>query len=231
MLNIAGYKFVVLTELEALKASLHQHSLCNGLKGTILLSAEGININLAGDVSAINEWKSYIKSDSRFADVLFHETYSESQPFRHLKVKIKKEIITLRQPCIPITEKRASCMSPLHLKQWLDENRDFTLLDTRNECEVAVGTFNGAVHLHLNHFGELPTALDGIEKDKPIVMFCTGGIRCEKAALYMETVGFKQVYQLDGGILGYFAQIGMAHYTGSCFVFDERGAVDAGSFT
>lgn len=228
ILNIAGYKFISLShDIHALREQLFTRANELAIKGTILLSHEGINLNLAGIPSAITTFKNYLKDQALFADLSFHETYSAHLPFKVLKVKIKKEIITIKQPEACPLASRAPSISPHELKQWLDEKRDITLLDTRNDYEVRFGTFAGALNLHLKDFGEFPKALDQVDKNKPVVMFCTGGIRCEKAAVYMLNKGHTDIYQLDGGILGYFAQVGGAHYDGECFVFDERIAVDA----
>jgi UPF0176 protein len=227
ILNIAGYKFISLNGLSVLRTQLFEQCGSLHLKGTILLSKEGININLAGLKQNMSHFLSFLKNDSRFEDISFHESYSNTLPFKRLKIKIKKEIITLRKPEADPVFKRAPSLSPALFKQWLDEKRDVTLLDTRNDYEVRFGTFTHAVNLAIADFCEFPTSLDKIERDKPIVMFCTGGIRCEKAALYLIEQGCNQVYQLDGGILGYFAKVGGAHYEGECFVFDERVSVDA----
>ncbi len=165
--------------------------------------------------------------DERFADLSFRESFSQSISFKRLKVKIKKEIITMNQPGIHPEQARAPSISPQELKQWLDEKREVILLDTRNEFEVNYGSFNSAMHLGLKNFSEFPDAVKTLKCDKPVVMFCTGGIRCEKAALSMFNQGFSEVYQLDGGILNYFSQVGQAHYQGGCFVFDDRVVVQA----
>ncbi|HTM64472.1 MAG TPA: rhodanese-like domain-containing protein [Gammaproteobacteria bacterium] len=227
-LNIAGYKFIELNDLTSLRNSLQDKCSSLQLKGTILLSPEGINISLAGTKQAVMSFKTSLAGDERFADMRFHHTYSSYLPFKHLKVKLKNEIITLRQGDVaPVNVNRAPDISPSELKRWLDEKRDITLLDTRNDYEYRFGTFAGALNLHIHNFGELPEAVRNLDKQKPLVMFCTGGIRCEKAAIYMMNQGFSEVYQLDGGILGYFAQAGGAHYEGECFVFDERIALDS----
>lgn len=227
ILNIAGYKFIALSyDLNALRNHLVTKCGELELKGTILLSSEGINLSLAGSLPNTMSFMSHLKTDLRFADIRFHETFSETIPFNTLKVKLKKEIITLNKSEVNAVQMRAPSLTPEDFKQWLDEKRDLTLLDTRNDYEVRFGTFTGAKNLHLNDFGEFPEALADVDKDKPIVMFCTGGIRCEKAALYMLHHGYSHIYQLDGGILGYFAKVGGAHYTGECFVFDERVALD-----
>lgn len=224
--HIAGYKFTQLTDLAALQAKFLSKSESLSLMGTILLSNEGININLAGTPEHIREFRSWLPSDKRFANISFHETSAAEQPYRHLKVKIKNEIITLRQPDVDALCDRAPAVTPAELKKWLDEKREITLLDTRNDYEVQFGTFDNAVNLHINDFGHFPDATASLDKEKPVVMFCTGGIRCEKASLYMLNHGFKEVYQLDRGILGYFADVGGAHYHGECFVFDERVAIN-----
>jgi UPF0176 protein len=225
ILTIAGYKFITLNELASLRVELL--TLCErlDLRGTILLSVEGINISLAGKQEQVETFKVTLEQDPRFADMTYHHSGASAQPFQRLKIKLKKEIITMKQPDANPLATRAPAIAPAQLKQWLDEHRDITLLDTRNDYEVELGTFEGATNLHLAHFTELPGAVQALDKKKPVVMFCTGGIRCEKAALYMMNQGFDEVYQLDGGILGYFAKVGGAHYDGGCFVFDERVSI------
>jgi len=223
--NIAGYKFIPLNDLDALRQDLMHCCSENNLKGTILLSNEGINIFLAGTPTEIATFKKHLAADDRFADISFRISYSTFTPFKRLKIKCKKEIITMRRPEIKPTEQRAKNLSPNELKKWLDEKRDITLLDTRNIFEISHGTFENAVDLQLKDFSEFPEAANQVVGNKPVVMFCTGGIRCEKAALHMQNLGYPDVYQLDGGILNYFEQIGSAHYRGGCFVFDERIAL------
>jgi UPF0176 protein len=227
ILNIAGYKFVALTELPALKALLIAKCQEQSLKGTILLSPEGINLSLAGTLENVRFFQNFLKMDQRFSDMSFRESTSDFIPFKRMKVKVKKEIITLRKPNVRPAQHRAPSISPQELKNWLDEQRDITLLDTRNDFEVQAGTFHNAVNLHLKDFCEFAEKSEQVTRDKPIVMFCTGGIRCEKAAILLDQKGYKNVYQLDGGILNYFAAVGDAHYDGGCFVFDEREIVDA----
>jgi len=217
--NIAGYKFIALSELPELRAMLLEKCQDLAIKGTILLSPEGINMNLAGPTDNITLFKALLQSDDRFFDITFHESKSALQSFEFLKVKIKKEIITLRSPDIHPEIKRAPSITAQELKQWLDEGRDITLLDARNNYEVHFGTFKGAVNPEIDSFGAFPKAASTVNPNKPIVTFCTGGIRCEKAALHLLQEGFQQVFQLDKGILGYFKEIGSAHYDGECFVF------------
>jgi UPF0176 protein len=221
-LNSASYQFVELTDLDQLQQVLKAKCQALSIKGTILLSPEGINMGLSATPEDMAAFKTFLLADSRFAGMTFREGYSETCSFQRLKIKLKKEIITMRQPQVNAVTKRAPAVQPKDLKQWLDEKRDITLLDTRNDYEIEFGTFAQAVNPHINHFSEFPTILDQIDKNKPVVMFCTGGVRCEKAALYMEQQGYKEVYQLDGGILNYFKEVGGAHYQGGCYVFDER---------
>lgn len=227
ILNVAGYKFTRLSDLPSRRTALLERAHHLGIKGTILLSLEGINLNLAGFPERIELFINEITNDPLFSDINFHESYSTYQPFKYMRVKIKKEIITLRQAHVDPINETAPAISPAHLKQWIDEKRDFTLLDTRNDYEFQFGTFENATHLQIKDFGEFPKAMEQIQRDKPVVMFCTGGIRCEKAAIVMQNAGYQNVYQLQGGILGYFKEVGGDYFKGECFVFDQRVAVDA----
>lgn len=224
ILNIAGYKFINLNELEQWREKLLELCSAHELCGTILLSHEGMNITLAGKPSQVNLFKNTI--NLFFPDMTFKESFSDFIPFKKLKVKIKPEIITFRQDQLQLESRRAPTVTPTELKQWLDEKRDLTLLDTRNDYEVRFGTFKNAIHLAIDDFCELANKSKEIPRDKPIVMYCTGGIRCEKAGLYLMDEGFTNVYQLEGGILNYFNQVGSEHYDGECFVFDERISLD-----
>lgn len=228
--NIAAYKFVKLQELGNLKLKLLKE--CNklGIKGTILLSPEGINLMLSAPLDAIVAIKDFLASIPEFHDLSYKDSLSDSYAFKRMLIKIKAEIITLRDPAIDPSQLTGQYLSPVEFKQWLDEQRDILVLDTRNEFEMEYGTFNNAVNLHIERFTQFPEAikqLDNSAKEKPVVMFCTGGIRCEKASAVMLNQGYKQVYQLDGGIFNYFQQCGNAHYHGSCFVFDERVALNS----
>ena len=227
ILNIAGYKFILLDELSALRARFLAIGKEQQLRGTILLSTEGINLSLCATPDNIALFKQFLLSDARFRDITFRESVSTFQPFRRLKVKLKKEIITMRCTDIKPETEKAPCLSPEDFKKWLDEKRDVTLLDARNDYEVQFGTFEKAVNLRMHDFSEFPQAAEKLQRDKPIVMFCTGGIRCEKAALHLANAGFTDVYQLEGGILNYFAKVGNDHYQGECFVFDGRVSLDA----
>lgn len=235
VLNIAAYKFVTLDDLPTLRDQLRAACEYSQLKGTILLAPEGINLFMAGAEAGIEAFLADLRSRPAFADIETKESWSTSQPFGKLLVKLKKEIIPLGRPDIDPARNPAPRLSPAELKRWLDQGhddngREVVLLDTRNTYEVERGTFTGAVDMKLDIFrnfgGRLPAVADAL-KDKTVVSFCTGGIRCEKAAPLMLKEGFRNVYQLDGGILKYFEDCGQAHFVGDCYVFDERAALDS----
>ncbi len=235
VLNIAAYKFVTIADRSPLRESLREQCESLGLKGTILLAHEGINLVMAGEESAINTFLSGLRGRAEFADLVVKQSWSAEQPFGKLLVKLKQEIIPLGRPDIDPARNPAPRLAPADLKRWLDQGhddqgREVLLLDTRNTYEVERGTFAGAVDMHLDIFrnfgGRLPAVAPAL-KDKTVVSFCTGGIRCEKAAPLLVKEGFTDVYQLDGGILKYFEDCGSAHFVGECYVFDERVAVDS----
>ena len=233
-INIAAYKFITIDDLPELHLQLKTLSETLALRGTILLAPEGINLFLAGPREAIDAFLEKLRSDARFSDLAVKESLSEKQPFRRLNVKIKKEIITMRMPAIEPEKGRAATVDAHTLKRWLDQGHDdhgrpVTLLDTRNAFEVDIGSFDNAVDYRISKFSEFPDKIAEHQSDlaeHTVVSFCTGGIRCEKAALHMKSIGLEHVYQLDGGILKYFEEVGGAHYHGECFVFDYRTALD-----
>lgn len=228
-INHSAYKFTPLHDLPALKARLKSLAEGQTLKGTILLSPEGINLFVAGTRLAVDTLWAELRTLNGLADLTPKESLSEEQPYNRMLVKIKKEIIAFGVEGIDPSQRPAPKLAARTLKQWLDEGKPLTLLDTRNDYEVRMGTFRGAIPAGIDHFREFPAAVGRLPpemKDQPIVMFCTGGIRCEKAGPFMQQVGFKNVFQLDGGILKYFAECGGAHYEGECFVFDRRVGVD-----
>lgn len=235
VVNISCYKFVSLADREALKADLAARCLALHLKGTILLAPEGINVFLAGSREAIDAIVAHLRADPRFADLQPKESLSAEPPFRKMRVRLKKEIITMKMPLIRPEAGRAPAVAAAQLKRWLDRGcddagRPLVMLDTRNDYEVAAGSFDNAIDYAIGVFSELPPRLAGHLDDfsgKTVVSFCTGGIRCEKAAIHMKAIGIEHVYQLEGGILKYFEEVGGAHYHGDCFVFDEREAVSA----
>ncbi len=229
ILNISTYKFVSLDNLPKRREYLKSLADSLQLKGTILLSPEGINMFLAGEREQIKAFFEQFHKDPLFADVEPKESVSQGRPFRRMLVRLKKEIIAFGIDEVDPECETSPKLPPVELKQWLDEGRKVRLLDTRNDYEIELGTFHNAEHLNIHHFREFPEALKQLPesaKDEPVVIFCTGGIRCEKAGPLMEQAGFKHVYQLRGGILKYFEEAGGAHWDGSCFVFDGRVALD-----
>ncbi len=231
-LNISTYKFTPFEagELPVLQERLRGVCAERALKGTILLSTEGINLFVAGLPENVAALVSELRTLAGLSDLSPKESLSSEQPFNRMLVKIKKEIIAFGVDGIDPARKPAPKLAPRTLKQWLDEGRPVTLLDTRNDYEVRLGTFKGAVDPRIDHFREFPDAVRKLPEElkaQPIVMFCTGGIRCEKAGPFMVREGFQEVFQLDGGILKYFEECGGAHYDGECFVFDRRVGVNS----
>jgi UPF0176 protein len=229
ILNIAAYRFVALDDLPELRREMRARCTALGLKGTVLLAEEGINLFLAGAEAGIESFLCALRADARFAPIEVKRSWSAAQPFKRLLVKIKREIVTMGHPEIDPARTPAPRLAPRELKRWLDEGRNLVLLDTRNQFEVEMGTFDHTLSLGLKSFREFPLATPALAekaRERTVVTFCTGGIRCEKAAPWLISQGFREVYQLDGGILNYFEQCGGAHFRGACFVFDERGALD-----
>ncbi len=227
--NIAAYRFASLGGLKEMRGRLVEQCRAWNLKGTILLSTEGINLFVAGGAAEIDLLLAELRAVPGLEDLAPKISVSDQQPFNRMLVRIKKEIIAFGVAGIEPQKRTSRKIAPATLKQWLDEGRPVTLLDTRNDYEVKLGTFRGAKTLGLDHFREFPAAVGKLPapmKQQPIVMFCTGGIRCEKAGPFMEREGFLNVFQLDGGILKYFEEVGGAHYDGECFVFDQRVGVD-----
>jgi UPF0176 protein len=229
VLNIAGYKFEPLNDVEGLVPEFQ--SVCDDLdlKGSVYLSSNGINFSLAGSEEAVQQYLYFMEQDKRFLDIPLKKTYSETQPFRRMKVRQKKEIISLGRDDINPRELTGDYVTPQELCAIYENNEDVIVLDTRNEYETRVGLFENAVDLQLDTFRDFPDAIEQLPeeyKDKKIVMYCTGGIRCEKASAVMLKAGFSDVKQLEGGVLDYFKETGGKYWNGDCFVFDERVALD-----
>ena len=221
---------MTLGDLRALQADLRAKCSQMGMRGTILLSPEGINLFVAVSPGAADEFVKYLRTIPGLAQLSPKISESDHQPFNRMLVKIKKEIIAFGVSGIDPGRRPAPRVSPKMLREWLDQGRPVTLLDTRNTYEIKLGTFRGARTLGLAHFRQFPLAAASLPahlKEEPIVTFCTGGIRCEKAAPFLREAGFTQVFQLDGGILGYFEECGGEHFEGDCFVFDKRVALDS----
>lgn len=242
--NIAAYKFVGIPKPAEWQPVIKERCDQLHLKGTVLLATEGINLFLAGKRESIDEFLKFLQGDDffggRFSVLDIKESFSSNQPFKKMVVRVANEIITMRHPMIRPEDSRAPHVDAETLKKWLDqghddEGRELVLLDTRNDFEVEMGTFQNALNLDIEKFSDFPDAIgttmskaENSLNDKTIVSFCTGGIRCEKAALYLQEKGHPKVFQLDGGILRYFEDVGGAHWQGECFVFDERVSLDPG---
>ena len=233
ILNISAYKFVDIEDPQRLREPWLASALEKNLKGTILLSQEGVNLFLAGSQEAVRAFVGFMHQDARFADIAPKESWSALQPFKRMVIKCKREIIRMNHPTIRPAGGRAPAVAADTVKRWLDQGHDdhgrpVVTLDTRNAFEVDAGAFEGAINWRISRFSEFPAAAQAHRSElegKTVVSYCTGGIRCEKAALYLKELGLESVYQLEGGILKYFEQVGGAHYRGDCFVFDERVAL------
>ncbi|HEY0332669.1 MAG TPA: sulfurtransferase [Stenotrophomonas sp.] len=235
IVNTAAYHFVAVADPQGLADAIAEQADQRGLKGTALVAGEGINLFLAGTGEGIDGFYDWLRQDVRFAGLRIKVSLSETLPFARMKTKVKPEIISFRHDqATPLQQARAPSVGPRQLRDWLrqghdDQGRRVVMLDTRNQQEVVHGTFEDALTLPITRFTELPQALAPHREalaDATVVSFCTGGIRCEKAALWMREDGMANVLQLEGGILGYFEEVGGEGYAGGCFVFDERVALD-----
>jgi UPF0176 protein len=232
-LTAALYKFVSLPDYKSLQAPILDACLSNNIKGTLLLAEEGINGTIAGLPQDIHNLLHFLRSDARFenrfADLEHKESFASEHPFYRMKVKLKKEIVTLGVPGVSPTNKVGTYVKP---EDWnaLISDPDVILIDTRNDYEVDIGTFKGAIDPKTTTFREFPEYVAehfDKTKHKKVAMFCTGGIRCEKASSYMMDQGFEEVYHLQGGILKYLETVPESEsmWEGECFVFDQRVAV------
>lgn len=233
VLNIAAYRFVAIDDPPALRAHLAEEASSRGLRGTVLVAPEGLNLFLAGPEAEVRAFLATLRADPRFLGMVAKESWSGFVPFDRLKVKLKREIIAFRREGVDPLGAPAPFVDPPTLKRWLDQGHDddgkpVILLDTRNREEIAHGSFENALTLPIDDFVQLPEALEA-ERARlqagTVVSFCTGGIRCEKAAPLLRAQGFGDVRQLEGGILGWFEQAGGSHWRGACFVFDQRVAL------
>ncbi len=227
--NIAGYRFVNLNDRDELQT--YYRSVCEdlGLKGTVLLAPEGINFFVAGTEPSVDGFVEHLERDKRFTAIQLKRSFTEYQPFNRMNVRKKNEIISVGMDSINPAEFTGDDIQPEAFKAMLDKGTPVHVLDTRNDYELRVGTFENSIDLGIRTFRAFPEAISKLPesmKDEEIVMFCTGGIRCEKASAIMLNAGFTKVKQLKGGILGYFEAVGGAHWDGDCFVFDQRVAVN-----
>jgi len=234
VLNISAYLFVVLDDPEAVRVRVASIAEAHALLGTVLVAHEGINLFVAGPAAGVRAFVESLREDPRLAGLQAKESWSDTVPFRKLLVKVKREIIRMDHPTIRPQAERAPAVSAETLARWLDQGhdddgREVVTLDTRNAFEVDHGAFDDAIDWRIAKFSDFPAALAAHRaalEGKTVVSYCTGGIRCEKAAMLMREVGLDHVYQLDGGILKYFEQTDGAHFHGNCFVFDERRTLD-----
>jgi UPF0176 protein len=222
---ILFYKYVPIRNAEILAAE--QRALCAALelKGRILIASEGINGTLAGPVEGVNRYVATLKADARFSDIEIKTSAGSAGTFPKLVIKVRSEIVTLNAGAI--TPDKDNQLSPTEWKRMMEENPDAVPLDIRNRFESDAGKFENAVVCDIEHFRELPQYVDRLQslKDKTVLMYCTGGIRCEKASALFRNKGFKNVFQLHGGIAAYQEQFGNEHWQGECFVFDQRMTV------
>ncbi len=231
-LTAALYKFVELPDFAELKAPLLACCEDNKVKGTILLAEEGINGTIAGLPQDVYAVLAFLRRDPRLADLTHKEAFSEKLPFYRMKVRLKREIVTMGIPGINPNQMVGEYVKPEEWNKLLDDP-DVVVVDVRNDYEVAIGTFKGAIDPKTKSFSELPEWVrqESSLRNKPkVAMFCTGGIRCEKSTAFLRTEGFEQVYHLEGGILKYLETVpeSESRWEGECFVFDERVSVGHG---
>lgn len=226
----AMYKFVTLDNYEDMRAPLLDTMEKNGIKGTLLLAKEGINGTVSGTRSGIDALLHYLNQDERINPISFKESFDEEQPFYRTKVKLKKEIVTMGVEGIDPRKTVGTYVKPQDWNQLISDP-DVTVIDTRNDYEIEIGTFKHAINPNTESFREFPDyvakQLDP-SKNKKVAMFCTGGIRCEKSTAYLKEQGFDEVYHLEGGILKYLEEVPKEEslWEGDCFVFDNRVAVN-----
>lgn len=231
--NTAGYQFKSVADVDSVHEQVQSLCAQTHLKGNVFISPEGINLSLAGSASDMDHALDQLRTVCGFDRLLLSVTHSDMIPFRRLLVRTREELVPGPEPAAAAGARdpvHASYITSDELRHWLSTGCEVTLLDLRNSFEYELGTFNHAQHLGLRHFRELRSAaprLAGLAKEKPLVTFCTGGIRCEKGAPYIAGLGFRQVYQLKGGVLDYLKKFKDEHWHGDCFVFDERVSLDS----
>jgi len=226
LIHIAGYRFFSLENPEKLREPLLKFCRERDLKGSLLLAPEGVNLYLSGPQSNIREIQNYLHEQLKFPEIIYKETHSKKHAYSKMLVKVRNEIVTMGFPEIQAETQAAPTVDPKTFENWLNDKKEMFVLDTRNDYEVELGKFRTATHLDVEDFREFAEKAADIPdsiRNTPVVMYCTGGIRCEKAsARLIHQLGFKEVYQLKGGILNYFRECGDSHWEGECFVFDYR---------
>lgn len=225
------YKFTPIKKTKELQKLALDKAMSLGLKGTLLVAEEGLNGMISGPDGAVSEFREFLSAQDEVGELDFKLSYYGEESFRRMLVKVKKETITIRQDVDPLKE-TGHYLPPEEFEKWYEEGKDMTILDTRNDYEVAMGTFERAIDPKIKSFEAFTQYIDDHLEDlkkKPVVTFCTGGIRCEKATAYMKKQGIEDVYQLEGGILRYFeAMMKLSkegHWNGDCVVFDKRKAI------
>lgn len=229
--NISAYEFIPIPEknLSALQTKIKNKFIASAIKGTVYLAQEGINVAASGKENAIIDFIDFFQKETPFQKLFFKKSFSEFPVFSKVIVKVKPEIIALGIDELDIINEEKTYISPKTLKNWLDQEKNFMLIDTRNNYEYEAGSFSKALNPHIDTFKDFPAFVEKLPaeaKEKPVVVFCTGGVRCEKVVPLMQAKGFQSVYQLHGGILHYFEICGGEHWDGDCFVFDDRVSVD-----
>jgi len=226
-LNSTGYEFVKIDSPEDIAEEITHFFKDKNILGTVYVSIEGININLAGSESSLGSIEKLFHQHNLFKDILFKHTYSEIPPFRKLKIKIKPEIISIKKEINNIFDIKKNYIEPEDLEKKLDNGENVYLLDTRNNYEINIGTFKNSKNLNILKFDEFAEKTEELKEiDGEVVMFCTGGIRCEKALGYLAEAGIDSFKQLKGGIINYLNETEGKHWDGECFVFDDRITLD-----
>lgn len=220
---ISFYKYVDVDDPESLAKEHLAWCVENGIKGKVYLAKEGINGSVFGDEGTTDKYKEQLKSYKIFSDIWFKETLTDEIAFAKMHVRVKAEIVNSGLMNTKL-ENTAPILTPEQLLKFYEENKDFIIVDARNWYESKIGKFKNAITPEITHFREWPAVVESLKeyKDKTIVTYCTGGIRCEKASAYMREQGFKNVYQIDGGILNFVLKYPDTYWEGGMFVFDDR---------
>lgn len=220
---ISFYKYISLEDPQSVRQDVQKYCQELNLLGRILISKEGINGAVSGENEKIELFKQKIKSNNLFSDLTFREQSCPQNSYHKLVIRVRQEIVAFGKD-VNVAEDKGKHLPPQQLKQWYDQKENFVIVDARNDYEYKIGKFKNALGLPIKNFREFPAAARQLEnvKDKKIVLYCTGGIRCEKASAYLKEQGFEDVYQLDGGIINYVNQFPETYWEGNCFVFDDR---------
>ncbi|MBI2582185.1 rhodanese-related sulfurtransferase [Candidatus Woesearchaeota archaeon] len=226
---ISFYRYAHLENPEQLRDQLRKYCQQNQILGRILIGKEGLNGAVCGEKISIEHFKHFLKQNSLFQDLTFREQDHPENAYHKLVVKVRNEICAFGAE-VDVVKNKGEHLLPQQLKEWYEQNEDFVIIDARNDYEFEVGRFKNAIKLPIKHFREFPEAAKKLEpiKDKKIVLYCTGGIRCEKASAYLKEQGFTQVYQIEGGIINYVNQLPNTYWEGGLFVFDDRLVSDIG---